>query len=41
MENKNKLEKLNEAKELLDMDPIDIDIMFTIIDDSKVLNEIW
>lgn len=41
MENKNKLEKLNEAKELLDMEPIDIEIMFTIIEDSKVLNEIW
>lgn len=40
-ENKNKLEKLNRAKELLKMPAIDLDLMNVIIEDSSALRELW
>lgn len=40
-ENKAKLEKLNKAKELMKLPPIDIDLMNTIIEDSSLLREVW
>ena len=41
IENKNKLEKLNRAKELLKMQEIDLDLMNVIIEDSSTLRELW
>ncbi len=40
-ENKIKLEKLNKAKELMKLPPIDIDLMNVIIEDSSLLREVW
>ena len=40
-DNKSKLEKLNKAKDLLGMDPIDIELMMNIIKETNNLREIW
>ena len=41
LKNKAILEDLNQAKELLKMPPIDLDLFNVIIDDSTQLREVW
>ena len=41
LENKQKLERINKAKELLNLPPIDLELMMAIMEDSETLREIW